>query len=128
LIFRTFFYCRGTFPFAKDIRILILARPQASLEAIPGPLSFAQHPGRTQSHCQSGRHCRRALAGGASRATQPAAGYFPFIGILFPTESATAAFYLALSGIPTPLGDPGDPATRWVLTEDPVAQLIRGLA
>ena len=102
--------------------------PQGSLEAILGPLSLHSTPAELSPIARPDGTVDTRLQIELPGQPNPPAGNFPFIGSLFPTESATAAFYLALSGIPAPLGDPDDPTTKWVLKEDPVAQQIRGLA
>ncbi len=102
--------------------------PQGSLEAILGPLSLHSTPGELNPIARPDGSWDERLQVELPGQPNPPPGAFPFIGSLFPTPTATAAFYFALAGIPTPLGDPTDPATTWVLSEDPMSQLLRGLA
>jgi len=105
-----------------------LVHPQGSIETILGPLSLHSTPGELSPIARPDGTVDERLQVELPGQPNPPPGYFPFIGSLFPTPTASAAFYLALSGIPTPMGDPSDPDVPWVLAEDPVAQQVRGMA
>lgn len=102
--------------------------PQLSYEALLGPLSLHSTPGELSAIAQPNGMIDERLQVQLPGQPNPLPGYFPFVGSLFPIAEASAAFYFALSGIPTPLGDPSNPATPWRLVEDPLAQQVRGLA
>ncbi|HET9960511.1 MAG TPA: peroxidase family protein [Polyangiaceae bacterium] len=102
--------------------------PQTSLESVIGPMSLHSTPGELAPIAGKDGAVDERLQVELPNQPSPPPGYFPFIGSLFPTPTASAGFYLALAGIPTPLGDPTQPGTEWALLEDPVAQIVRGLA
>ena len=102
--------------------------PQSTLEAILGPLSAHSAAGELSPIAHPDGTWDDRLQVELPGQPSPPPGAFPFIGALFPTPAASAAFYFALAGIPTPLGDPSDPSTPWALAEDPMSQLVRGLA
>ena len=102
--------------------------PQISYSTLLGPLSLHSVPGELSAVAQPDGSVDQRLQIELNGQPNPPAGYFPFIGSLFPIPAGSAAFYFALSAIPAPLGDPTNPSTPWQLTEDPVAQQVRGLA
>ena len=105
-----------------------LLSPQATVETILGAMPMHSIPTELSAIARPDGKVDDRLQVVIPGQPNPPAGYFPFVGSLFPTKMATAAFYLAMSGIPEPQGNPSNPSTPWVMTEDPVAQQVRGLA
>jgi hypothetical protein len=102
--------------------------PQSALEVVLGPLSLHSTPGELVPIARADGTWDVRMQIQLPGQPSPPPGVFPFIGSLFPTRAASASFYFALAGIPTPLGNPNNPATPWQLVEDPLAQVFRGLA
>jgi hypothetical protein len=102
--------------------------PQIALETVLGPLSLHSTPAELSPIARRDGSWDARMQIPLVGQPSPPPGAYPFIGSLFPTKAASAAFYYALAGIPTPLGDPTVPGTPWQLLEDPLAQITRGLA
>ncbi|MGC4063804.1 MAG: peroxidase family protein [Polyangiaceae bacterium] len=102
--------------------------PQIDLETILGPLSLHSTPAELSPIARRDGTWDERMHISLVGQPSPPPGAYPFIGSLFPIKAASAAFYFALAGIPTPLGDPTVPGTPWRLLEDPLSQITRGLA
>ncbi|WP_437554848.1 peroxidase family protein [Sorangium sp. So ce367] len=102
--------------------------PQSAMEVVLGPLSLHSTPSELVPVARPDGTWDERMHVQLQGQPSPPPGAYPFIGSLFPTRAASAGFYFALAGIPTPLGNPTNPSTPWTLVEDPMAQIMRGLA